>query len=140
MAKLIEHWHLRPKGARLIWMRRVRRLCLRPWYWRMTLLFWFQQIPKTKNKSRDLEGARWTRVRRKKRLGRGRGPFRAKNFFQYIPCPFRKINLVLKNVRFNLSNFLHAALNWRDDDNLLVPLFHGFIFKTIFPTFSTFLS
>ena len=84
--------------------------------------------------------SRWTRVGRKKRLGRGRGPFRAKNFFQYIPCPFRKINLVLKNVRFNLSNFLHAALNWRDDDNLLVPLFHGFIFKTIFPTFSTFLS
>ena len=48
LAKLIEHWHLRPNGARLMWMRRVRRLCLRPWYWRMTLLFWFQKIPKTK--------------------------------------------------------------------------------------------
>ena len=93
---------------------------------------------KNKSKSRDLEGARWTRVGRKKRLGRGRGPFRAKIFFQYIPCPFRKINRVLKNVRFNLYNFLHAALNWRDKDNLLVPLFHGFVFKTIFPTFSTF--
>ena len=63
--------------------------------------------------------SRWTRVGRKKRLGRGRGPFRAKNFFQNIRSPFRKINCVLENVSFNLSNFLHAALYGNSKDTLL---------------------
>ena len=51
---------------------------------------------------------------------------------------FLKKSLVLSNDSFNLSNFLHAAMNWRGNGSLLKPLFHGFIFRTTFPTFSTF--
>ena len=49
-----------------------------------------------------------------------------------------KKSLVLRNGSFNLSNFLHAARNWRDNGSLLVSLFHGFIFKNIFPLFPLF--
>ena len=57
---------------------------------------------------------------------------------QILIAKFLKKSLVLGNGSFNLSNFLHAALNWRDNGILLVSLFHGFIFKNIFPLFPLF--
>ena len=57
---------------------------------------------------------------------------------QILIVKFLKKSLVLRNGSFNLSNFLHAARNWRDNGSLLVSLFHGFIFKNIFPLFPLF--
>ena len=113
---------LRPLGAK--WMRTFQVGL----FSRVTDLRWGKgetnDISRKQDESRRAGGtqtwpARWTRVGRKKRLGRGRGPFRAKNFFQNVRCPFRKISCVLENVSFNLSNFLHAALYGNSKDTLL---------------------
>ena len=118
MAKLIEHWHLRPKGARLMWMRRVRRLCLRPWYWRMTLLFWFQKIPKTKVSHVTLRvlGGRRVRLWRSAETGEGAPSVRRNNYL--LPFSWR-ISPVLENCRSEFPNFLHAASYWNSKDTLL---------------------
>ena len=57
---------------------------------------------------------------------------------QILIGKFLKKSFVLSNDSFNHSNFLHAAMNWQDNDSLSMPLYNGFIFKTIFPTFSIF--
>ena len=65
LAKLIEHWHLRPKGALRMGMRRSPRICLSTWCRCMTTLSFGSENTKNKNLTRDLEGARWSRVAQK---------------------------------------------------------------------------
>ena len=57
---------------------------------------------------------------------------------QILIAKFRKKVSISKMACKCVLIFFHPAMNWRDNGSLLLQLFNGLIYRTIFPTFSTF--